>query len=46
MCRNENERVVGLFAMVFWVLWNSRNNCVWNGEKEVGRNVGIKALVL
>ncbi|PNX70527.1 hypothetical protein L195_g057482 [Trifolium pratense] len=32
--------------MVFWVLWNNRNNCVWNGEKEAGRSVGIKASVL
>ncbi|CAJ2644603.1 unnamed protein product [Trifolium pratense] len=32
--------------MVFWVLWNNRNNCVWNGEKEADRSVGIKASVL
>jgi hypothetical protein len=33
ICNNEYERVSGLFAMVCWILWNNRNNCVWNGEK-------------
>jgi hypothetical protein len=33
----------GLFATVIWVLWNNRNNRVWNNVAEPGRNLGFKA---
>ncbi|MCI26283.1 polynucleotidyl transferase ribonuclease H fold, partial [Trifolium medium] len=46
ICRFENERVAGQVAMMMWVLWNNRNNCVWNGKKEPGRDLGVKASVM
>jgi hypothetical protein len=43
ICANEDKQVAGLFAMVAWVLWNNRNNKVWNDVAEPGRNLGFKA---
>ncbi|GAU43259.1 hypothetical protein TSUD_134030 [Trifolium subterraneum] len=33
----------GLFAMMIWVLWNNRNNRVWNESREEGPILGIKS---
>jgi hypothetical protein len=30
--------------MVIWILWNNRNNWVWNHEKEQGQQLGFKAI--
>jgi ribonuclease HI len=30
--------------MLIWTIWNNRNNCVWNQEKEVGQQLGYRAL--
>jgi hypothetical protein len=43
---NENEMEARQFVMVLWMIWNNRNNCVWNGEKESGQIIGIKAFVV
>jgi ribonuclease HI len=43
ICQSVDRNTAGLFAMLLWVLWNNRNNCVWNDTKEVGRNLGFKA---
>ncbi|GAU14523.1 hypothetical protein TSUD_250650 [Trifolium subterraneum] len=43
ICTTENDQVAGVFAMLLWVLWNNRNNSVWNDSKEPGRNLGFKA---
>jgi hypothetical protein len=43
ICVNEDKKVAGLFATVAWVLWNNRNNKVWNDVMEPGRNLGFKA---
>jgi hypothetical protein len=43
LCSGENSEVAGLFAMTVWVLWNNRNNKVWNDTAEPGRNLGFKA---
>ncbi|PNX90897.1 hypothetical protein L195_g047025 [Trifolium pratense] len=32
----------GLFAVLLWVLWNNRNDKVWNGSTEAGRSLGSK----
>ncbi|MCI55626.1 hypothetical protein A2U01_0076877, partial [Trifolium medium] len=32
------------FDTLLWVLWNNRNNSVWNDVKEEGQQLGIKAL--
>ncbi|MCI22057.1 60S ribosomal protein L23, partial [Trifolium medium] len=29
--------------MLVWVLWNNRNNSVWNNLKEPGRSLGFKS---
>jgi ribonuclease HI len=43
VCANEEKMTAGLFATVVWVLWNNRNNRVWNDVSEPGRNLGFKA---
>ncbi|KAK2423594.1 hypothetical protein QL285_034041 [Trifolium repens] len=43
VCANESIEDAGLFAMLTWVLWQNRNNKVWNTEQETGRNLGLKA---
>jgi hypothetical protein len=44
-CR-EDKVVVGRVASVAWVLWNSRNNYVWNIAKYVGQQLGVKAICM
>ncbi|PNX89307.1 ribonuclease H, partial [Trifolium pratense] len=36
ICSAADEDTAGLFAMLVWVLWNNRNNKVWNDEHEPG----------
>jgi hypothetical protein len=43
ICSSNDKDVAGLFATLIWVVWNNRNNCVWNDTKESGRNLGDKA---
>jgi hypothetical protein len=43
ICRYEDKNTAGKGAMLAWVLWNKRNNCVWNNEREAGQQ-GVKAL--
>ncbi|GAU27143.1 hypothetical protein TSUD_104520 [Trifolium subterraneum] len=44
LCRNSDRKEAGKAAMLIWMLWKNRNNCVWNHEKEQGQELGIKAL--
>jgi hypothetical protein len=30
ICSSADKQMAGKFAMVVWVLWNNRNNVVWN----------------
>ncbi|PNX71244.1 ribonuclease H, partial [Trifolium pratense] len=46
ICSTEDKETAGMFAMLAWVLWNNRNNMVWNDTNEPGRSLGIKARVL
>jgi hypothetical protein len=46
ICCHEEKEMAGKIAMLIWVMWNNRNNCVWNGEKEIGQQLGYKALHL
>ncbi|MCI35846.1 hypothetical protein A2U01_0057067, partial [Trifolium medium] len=39
----ENKETAGTFAMLLWVLWNNRNNRVWNDMHEPGTTLGVKA---
>jgi hypothetical protein len=43
ICSGDDKKAAGLFATVAWVLWNNRNNRVWNDAEEPGRNLGFKA---
>jgi ribonuclease HI len=43
ICEQEDTNTAGLFALMVWLLWQNRNNCVWNNERESGRSIGIKA---
>ncbi|CAJ2633313.1 uncharacterized protein LOC123892252 [Trifolium pratense] len=42
ICSVEDNDTAGTFAMLVWVLWNNRNNSVWNSSKEPGRSLGFK----
>jgi hypothetical protein len=44
ICCHEEKEMARKIAMLIWVIWNNKNNCVWNGEKEVGQQLGYKAL--
>ncbi|MCI12862.1 cytochrome P450, partial [Trifolium medium] len=46
LCRLNDRTVAGKAAMMIWILWQNRNNCVWNQEKEHGQQLGSKALSL
>jgi ribonuclease HI len=46
VCSSESKEDAGLFAMLLWVLWQNRNNKVWNDEQETGRNLGLKTRFL
>jgi ribonuclease HI len=43
ICSCEDAEKARMFAMVAWVLWNNRNNKVWNEVAEPARNLGFKA---
>jgi hypothetical protein len=43
-CRYESKDTAGTFAILAWVLWNNRNNCVWNNEKEEGQPLGVASM--
>jgi ribonuclease HI len=46
ICTHEDKEIAGRFAMAVWVMWNNRNNKVWNDVAEPGRGLGIKAKLL
>ncbi|CAJ2653028.1 unnamed protein product [Trifolium pratense] len=43
ICHDMDRDTAGLFAVLLWVLWNNRNDKVWNGSTEAGRSLGLKA---
>jgi hypothetical protein len=43
VCTGDDHMTAGLVATVAWVLWNNRNNKVWNDVAEPGRILGFKA---
>jgi ribonuclease HI len=46
ICTHEDKEIAGRFAMTAWVMWNNRNNKVWNDVAEPGRSLGVKAKLL
>jgi hypothetical protein len=45
VCVNESVDDAGRFAMLAWVLWQNRNNKLWNATQETGRNLGSKRVI-
>jgi hypothetical protein len=46
ICQFESKDVAGKFAMLLWILWNNRNNSVWNNIREPSQNLGAKSVFL
>jgi hypothetical protein len=46
LCRHAGRANAGKAAMLIWIIWSNRNNCVWNHEKELGQQLGYRALCL
>jgi hypothetical protein len=44
LCRNRDVDEAGKAATLLWLLWQNRNNWIWNNEKELGQQLGIKAM--
>jgi hypothetical protein len=44
VCQEEDRAIAGQFAVLLWMVWNNRNDKVWNGKNEAGRSMGYKAL--
>jgi hypothetical protein len=44
VCRFADRYRAGQFALLVWVLWNNRNNSVWNRTKETGQQLEARAL--
>jgi hypothetical protein len=44
ICRHSDSKDASKAAMLIWILWNNRNNMVWNQEKEPEIQLGYKAL--
>jgi hypothetical protein len=43
ICSTADVNTAGLFAVMVSVLWENRNNMVWNEDSEQGRMLGFKA---
>jgi hypothetical protein len=46
VCSVEDKETARAFVMLMWVLWNNKNNRVWNDVNEPGRSLGLKARFL
>jgi ribonuclease HI len=44
ICHDKERKDAGKVAMLLWLLWQNRNNWVWNNEKEQGQQLGVKAM--
>jgi ribonuclease HI len=45
LCRYCDRDDAGRAAVLVWILWQNRNNFVWNQEKDHGQHLGNKALL-
>jgi ribonuclease HI len=43
MCRYENKDIAGKAATVLWLMWQNRNNLVWNDNNLSAQQIGIQA---
>jgi hypothetical protein len=44
ICSKETKEVAGRVAMVIWLLWNNRNQWLWNHEKRNATQIGVQAI--
>jgi hypothetical protein len=42
ICCRESKEVAGKMALLLWVIWQNRNNFVWNEAKITARQVGFE----
>ncbi|PNY04376.1 RNase H domain-containing protein [Trifolium pratense] len=43
MCRYENKDIAGKAATLLWLMWQNRNNLVWNDNNSSAQQIGIQA---
>ncbi|XP_058785019.1 uncharacterized protein LOC131659924 [Vicia villosa] len=43
ICSKEDSRTAGHFAVMLDVIWNNRNNVVWNNEQQEASTLGMQA---
>jgi ribonuclease HI len=44
ICSKESKEVAGRAALMIWLLWNNRNQWLWNNEKRTATQLGVQAL--
>jgi ribonuclease HI len=44
ICSKESKEVAGRVALMIWLLWNNRNQWLWNNEKRTATQLGVQAL--
>jgi hypothetical protein len=43
ICRYENKDIAGKAATLLWLMWQNRNNLVWNDNNSSAQQIGIQA---
>ncbi|CAJ2667453.1 unnamed protein product [Trifolium pratense] len=43
ICSKESKDVAGRVAMTIWLIWNNRNQWIWNHEKRNALQLGVQA---
>ncbi|GAU25083.1 hypothetical protein TSUD_257770 [Trifolium subterraneum] len=43
ICHHEEREVAGRFGVMIWMLWNNRNDWLWNKEKKSATQIGMQA---
>jgi ribonuclease HI len=44
ICSKETKEVAGRVALVIWLIWNNRNQWLWNHEKRNATQIGVQAI--
>jgi hypothetical protein len=44
VCRSESRDMAGCIVILLWQIWATRNDCVWNDERETLNGIGRLAL--
>ncbi|MCI15290.1 ribonuclease H protein, partial [Trifolium medium] len=43
ICSKETKEVAGRVAMIIWLIWNNRNQWIWNHERRNATQLGVQA---